>query len=147
LFVSRTFSKAYGLAGLRVGCVLSQAENIAAMRKGQSPYSVNAVAVACAAAAIEDQEYVEDYVAEVLEARGLLLAAFDRLGVRYFPTQANFVLTELGERAKDVIAKLRERDILVRDRSKEREGAVRFTVGNLDQTRWLMSALEEVLTA
>jgi histidinol-phosphate/aromatic aminotransferase/cobyric acid decarboxylase-like protein len=56
-------------------------------------------------------------------------------------------LTELGERAKDVIAKLRERDILVRDRSKEREGAVRFTVGNLDQTRWLMSALEEVLTA
>jgi histidinol-phosphate aminotransferase len=147
LFVSRTFSKAYGLAGLRVGCVLSQAENIAAMRKGQSPYSVNAVAVACAAAAIEDQEYVEDYVAEVLEARGLLLAAFDRLGVRYFPTQANFVLTELGERAKDVIAKLRERDILVRDRSKEREGAVRFTVGNLDQTRWLMSALEEALTA
>ena len=147
LFVSRTFSKAYGLAGLRVGCVLSQPENIAAMRKGQSPYSVNTLGIACAMAAIEDLDYVEEYVAEVLEARKLLLEALDRLGVRYFPTEANFVLTEMGERAKDVIAKLRDRDILVRDRSKEREGAVRLTVGNLGQTDWLISALEEALAS
>jgi histidinol-phosphate aminotransferase len=147
LFVSRTFSKTYGLAGLRVGVVLSQPENVAAMRKGQSPYSVNAVGVACALAAIEDLDYVEDYVAEVLAARERLLAALERLGVPYFHTEANFVLTEMGERAKDVIAKLRERDILVRDRSSERAGAVRLTVGNLEQTDWLISALEEALAS
>ncbi len=145
LFVSRTFSKTYGLAGLRMGCVLSQAENIAAMRKGQSPYSVNALAVACAMAAIEDGDYVESYVAEVLEARKRLLAALDRLGVRYYPTEANFVLTQMGARAAEIIAKLRARDILVRDRSKEQPGAVRLTVGSLEQTDWLISALEEAL--
>lgn len=144
LFVSRTFSKAYGLAGLRVGCVLSQAENITAMRKGQSPYSVNALGVACAVAAIQDLDYVEEYVAEVLAARKLLLEALDRFGVRHFPTEANFVLTEMGDRAQEVITRLRERDILVRDRSKERAGTVRLTVGNMEQTEWLISALEEV---
>ncbi|MCB1019406.1 MAG: histidinol-phosphate aminotransferase family protein [Bryobacterales bacterium] len=144
LFVSRTFSKAYGLAGLRVGCILSQAENIAAMRKGQSPYSVNSIAVACALAAIEDSGYVEDYVEEVLDARKLLLDALDRLGIPYFPTEANFVLTTMGDRAKEVVSRLRERDILVRDRSAERPGTVRLTVGNMEQTEWLISALEEI---
>lgn len=144
LFVSRTFSKAYGLAGLRVGCILSQAENIAAMRKGQSPYSVNSLAVACALAAIEDLGYVEDYVNEVLDARTILLQALDRLGIPYFPTEANFVLTQMGERAKEVVARLRERDILVRDRSAERPGTVRLTIGNVEQTEWLISALEEI---
>ena len=80
LFVSRTFSKAYGLAGLRVGCVISSADNIRAMRKGQSPYSVNAVGIQCALAAIEDQDYLQAYVSEALEARSALCAALDRLG-------------------------------------------------------------------
>jgi histidinol-phosphate aminotransferase len=147
LFVSRTFSKAYGLAGLRVGCVLSQAENIAATRKGQSPYSVNALAIECALAAIEDKAYVQAYVTEVLEARTKLLAALDRLGIPHFPTEANFVLTELGGRDKQVIATLRERGILVRSRSSERAGAVRFTVGNRVQTDKLIQVLEEVCAA
>ena len=57
------------------------------------------------------------------------------------------MLAEMGERAKNVIAKLRDRDILVRDRSKERAGSVRLTVGNLEQTDWLISALEEALAS
>ena len=120
---------------------------MAMVRKGQSPYSVNSLGVVCALAAIQDLDYIENYVNEVLDARKLLLEALDRFGVKYFPTEANFVLTEMGDRAQEVIGKLRERDILVRDRSKERAGTVRLTVGNVEQTEWLISVLEEVFAA
>jgi histidinol-phosphate aminotransferase len=147
LFVSRTFSKAFGLAGLRVGCLLSQPENIAVVRKGQSPYSVNSLGVLCASEAIEDQEYVRSYVRDVLEAREILLQGLGELGVRFYPTQANFVLTEFGDRAAQVCAALRERGILVRDRSAELPGTVRITVGTKSQTGKLLAALGEVLAA
>jgi histidinol-phosphate aminotransferase len=98
LFVSRTFSKAFGLAGLRVGCLLSQAENITSVRKGQSPYSVNSLGVLCASEAVEDQDYVRAYVRDVLEAREILLSGLSRLGVRFYPTQANFVLADATAR-------------------------------------------------
>ena len=147
LFVSRTFSKAFGLAGLRVGCLVSQAENVAIMRKGQSPYSVNSLGILCATEAIEDQEYVRSYVREVLEAREILLAGLREFGLRLFPTNANFVLVEFGERAAAVCQGLRERGILVRDRSAELPGTVRITVGTRSQVGKLLAALGEVLAA
>jgi histidinol-phosphate aminotransferase len=147
LFVSRTFSKAFGLAGLRIGCLLSQAKNIAVVRKGQSPYSVNSLGVLCASEAIEDHEYVRSYVRDVLEAREILLAGLSGLGVPFYPTQANFVLVDLGEGAARVCESLRERGILVRDRSGELPGTVRITVGTKAQTAKLLGALQEVLGA
>ncbi len=147
LFLSRTFSKAYGLAGLRVGCVISSPENIQAMRKGQSPYSVNAVGIQCALAAIEDQEYVNAYVGEVIEARGTLCAALDRLGVERYPTDANFVLAQFGDDEERVCREMRERGMLLRSRAKEIPGAVRITVGDKAQTAELIAALEQTLQA
>ena len=145
IFVSRTFSKAYGMAGLRIGCLLSQAENIAAVAKGQSPYSVNAVAAACALEAIDDQEYLRDYVREVLEARTLICEGLDRLSIAHYPSCANFVLAQLGERSKEVCGNLRERGILIRDRGHEIPGAVRITAGSKEQARRFLTVLEEVL--
>lgn len=145
LVVSRTFSKAYGLAGLRVGCVISSAENIRAMRKGQSPYSVNAVGIQCALAAIEDQDYLSSYVGGVLEARAELCAALERLGVKHYPSQANFVLAQFGDDDERVCREMRERGMLLRSRAKEIAGAVRITVGDKAQTAQLIVALEETL--
>ncbi len=147
LFVSRTFSKTYGLAGLRVGCLLSQAENIRSMRKGQSPYSINSLGILCALEAIEDQEYLSAYVGEVLKARERLCRGLRRLGIPYYPSEANFVLATFGEQAAAVCARLREKGILVRDRSAELPGTVRITVGKLKQMRTLLTALEEVLAS
>jgi histidinol-phosphate aminotransferase len=144
LFVSRTFSKVYGLAGLRAGCIFSQQQNIEALHKGQSPYSVNVVAALAACEAVQDQEYVRSYVEETLAARNLLCEGLGRLGIRYFPSQANFVLFEAGSRAAQVRERLRERGVLVRDRSYELPGCVRVTVGTRDQVRQFLAALEEI---
>lgn len=144
LFVSRTFSKVYGMAAMRLGCLFSQAGNIAFLHKAQSPYSVNSLAVLAAQAAIRDTGYIENYVAEVLAAREILCVALERLKIPYVPSAANFVLIRAGKRALEIRDHLRERNILVRDRSYEAAGCVRVTVGTREQTRRLLGALEEI---
>ncbi|HWR49510.1 MAG TPA: histidinol-phosphate transaminase [Bryobacteraceae bacterium] len=144
LFVSRTFSKVFGLAGMRFGCLFSQPENIAYMHKAQSPYSVNSVAVMAARAAIRDREYIDSFVAEVLAARDVLRSGLDRLGIRYFPTEANFVLMEIGPRAIEIRDRLRDAGVLVRDRSYEIAGCVRVTVGTREQVGRFLAELENI---
>ena len=141
LFVSRTFSKAYGMAAMRVGCLFSNEHNMTAIRKGQSPYSVNSVGVAAALAAIRDQGYVKRYVADVLASRAMLCQELDRVGWSYFPSDANFVLVRFGSDARRVRDALAAQGILVRDRSYELAGCVRITVGTKAQTRKLVRAL------
>jgi histidinol-phosphate aminotransferase len=144
LFVCRTFSKVFGMAAMRLGCLFSHEANIAYLHKAQSPYSVNSLAVMAARAAVEDRGYIEGYVAEVLAARELLCVGLERLGITYVPSSANFVLGHFGVRAIEVRDALRGQGILVRDRSYEAPGCVRITVGTREQTRRLLAALEEV---
>jgi histidinol-phosphate aminotransferase len=141
LFVCRTFSKVFGMAAMRLGCLFSHAANIAYLRKAQSPYSVNSLAVEAAQAAVEDRAYIEHYVAEVLAARELLCLGLEKLGIRYVPSSANFVLGHFGKRAIEVRDALRGHGILVRDRSYEAPGCVRITVGTRAQTRRLLEKL------
>jgi histidinol-phosphate aminotransferase len=147
LFVSRTFSKVFGMAGLRLGCLFSQPANIEYLHKAQSPYSVNSLAVLAAQAAVSDTDYVRDYVAEVLASREMLCAGLDKLGITYVPSAANFVLGRFGSRAIEVRDRLRDQAILVRDRSYEAAGCVRITAGTREQTRRLLVALEEIWKA
>jgi histidinol-phosphate aminotransferase len=144
LIVCRTFSKVFGMAAMRLGCLFSHPANIAFMHKAQSPYSVNALAVRAAQAAVADRQYIETYVAEVLAARELLCVGLEKLGIGYVPSSGNFVLGHFGKRAIEVRDALRGRAILVRDRSYEAPGCVRITVGTREQTRALLTALEEV---
>jgi histidinol-phosphate aminotransferase len=145
LFVCRTFSKVFGMAGMRLGCLFSHPANIEFLHKAQSPYSVNSLAVMAAQAAVEDTAYVENYVAEALAARELLCLGLEKLGIRYIPSSANFVLARFGARAIEVRDRLRAESILVRDRSYEVPGCVRITAGTREQTRTLLSALEAIL--
>jgi histidinol-phosphate aminotransferase len=144
LFVSRTFSKVYGMAALRMGCLFSQASNVKYLHKAQSPYSVNALAAIAAEAAVSDKQYIEDYVTEALAAREMLEAGLEKLGIEYVPGTANFVLGYFGSRAVEIRDALREKAILVRDRSYEIPGGVRITVGTREQTRRVLAELEQV---
>jgi histidinol-phosphate aminotransferase len=146
LFVSRTFSKVYGMAAMRCGCLFSCAENVEWLKKAQSPYSVNMLAAVAARAAINDREYIASYVGEVLAARELACVGFERLGIRYFPSQANFVLFHAGDRAIPIRDALRERGVLVRDRSYELPGCVRVTIGTREQVQRFLSELEKLWT-
>jgi histidinol-phosphate aminotransferase len=144
LFVCRTFSKVFGMAAMRLGCLFSHEANIHYLHKAQSPYSVNALAVLAAQAAAGDTAYVETYVAEVLAARELLCVGLEKLGIAYVPSSANFVLGHFGKRAIEVRDALRDHAILVRDRSYEAPGCVRITVGTREQTRTLLAELERI---
>jgi histidinol-phosphate aminotransferase len=141
LFVSRTFSKVYGMAAMRMGCVFSQAPNIACLHKAQSPYSVNSLAAIAAKEAVQDSAYVTNYVTEVLAARELLCYGLEKLGIPYTPSSANFVLGHFGARAIEIRDALRGRAILVRDRSYEIPGGVRITVGTSEQTQRVLDEL------
>jgi histidinol-phosphate aminotransferase len=145
LFVSRTFSKAYGMAAMRCGCLFSSAENMQWIRKSQSPYSVNAMAAVAARAAVEDQDFVASYVSEVAAARELVCGGLERMGIRYFPSSANFVLFDAGDRAREICTTLRERGVLVRDRSYEIPGCVRVTIGTREQAARFLDELKELV--
>ncbi len=147
LFVSRTFSKVYGMAALRVGCLFSCADNMAAIHKSHSPYSVNYLAAIAAKAAVEDTAFLRNFVTEILAAREVLTAGMERIGVPYVPSQANFVLMHVGPKAQQICDKLSAEGILVRNRSYEIPGCVRVTVGTQDQTRRFLAAFEPLWKA
>jgi histidinol-phosphate aminotransferase len=144
LFVSRTFSKTYGMASMRLGCLFSDAANVSFMRKAQSPYSVNMLAALAARVAIHDREYISSYVTEVLAARERLYTGLDQLGIPFYRSEGNFVLVRFGTRAAEVRDKLAASGVLVRDRSYELTGSVRVTVGTRQQTEQFLSELEQI---
>jgi histidinol-phosphate aminotransferase len=147
LFVARTFSKAYGLAGLRIGILAGDAAQIAMVRRVASPYNVNSVALAVLPEALRDQGHIEQYVSEVRRGREVLQQELGALGLRYWPSRANFVLVQVGSAYAEFIQALRTRGILVRDRHTDPgcDGCVRLTVGSFEHTRTLIVALREVV--
>ena len=147
LFVARTFSKAYGLAGLRIGILTGDSREIAMVRRVASPYNVNAVALAVLPEAMRDQEYVKKYVAEVQHGRGMLERELRTLGLHYWPSRANFVLVRVGPAHAEFVQAFRARGILVRSRNSDPgcEGCVRLTVGSNEHTRILITALRDVI--
>jgi histidinol-phosphate aminotransferase len=149
LIVARTFSKAYGLAGLRLGLLAGPVELMRWIKRVLSPYSVNSLALACLPPALEDAAYLNWYVSEVLEARTEFEAALDAAGVRRWPSRANFVLVEIGAQHKEFTRLMSARGVLVRDRSSDPgcDGCVRITIGTREQMRQAVAALKEALAA
>jgi histidinol-phosphate aminotransferase len=147
LIVTRTFSKTAGLAGLRLGCLFVNRETAAVMRKAQSPYPVNIAALAAGEAAIDDRKFIARTVREVRAGRRELERGLAQLGVQWFPSGGNFLLVRFGKRAKEIVAGLARKGILLRDRSSDfgGEGYVRITLGTLAQTRLLLAELGRML--
>lgn len=149
LIVGRTFSKSYGLAGLRVGAVVSSPPALDPIRRVVPPYSLNAFAAAALPVAIADRGYCAWYCAQAAESRAILTDACSRLGLRTWPSAANFMLVNVGPDVARVVAALAARGIRVRDRSPEHgcAGCIRITAGLVEDTRRAAAALEEVLCA
>ena len=149
LMMARTFSKAYGLAGLRLGLLAGPVELMRWVKRVLSPYSVNSLALACLPPALEDAAYLDWYVGEVLAARAEFETALEAAGVRRWPSRANFVLVEIGARHKEFTRLMSATGVLVRDRSSDSgcDGCVRITIGTREQMRQAALALNKTLAA
>jgi histidinol-phosphate aminotransferase len=145
--VGRTFAKAYGLAGLRLGALVAAPPALDLIRPAIGVYSVNVVSVVAIEAALEDQAFIQDYLRQVLESKALVYEACDRLGLQYWKSDANFVLVRVGDAAPRVVADAAARGIYLRDRSSEPGcgGCIRITTGIVEHTRKGLAVLEEVL--
>ncbi len=149
ILVARTFSKAYGLANLRVGLIAGPTALMQHLRKASSPYNVNGIALAAVKASIGDTEYIDWYVTQMREGRARIERALDNMKVPYWRSHANFVLMHIGPRHKEFVQGMRDRGVLVRDRSSDPglAGCVRITVGVEDQTTTGIAALRDTLAA
>jgi histidinol-phosphate aminotransferase len=144
LIVARTFSKAYGLANLRVGMLVGNAELLKYVRKVSSPYNVNGVALDCLPVALADEEYVAWYSEQVRVGRGRMMKGLHELGVPFFTSHANFVLMNIGPKHKEFVAAMRAHGVLLRDRSTDPgcDGFVRITIGLEEHVTRGLAALE-----
>jgi histidinol-phosphate aminotransferase len=147
LVVARTFSKAYGLANLRVGILVGSAELLRYLRKVSSPYNVNGVALDCLSVAIKDEAYLTWYVEQVRVGRERMMGGLVELGVPFFPSEANFVLMKIGSKHKELVAAMRKHGVLLRDRSTDPgcDGFVRITIGVEDHVTRGLEALRASL--
>jgi len=149
LVVGRTFSKAYGLAGLRAGALIADPATLEPMRRIVPPYSLNAWAAAALPAAAADTAYRDWYVGQAAQSRRKLAAMCARLGLQTWTSAGNFILVRVGAHAPAIVAALGAKGIRVRDRSTETgcEGCIRVTAGLVDDTDRLIPAFEEVICA
>ncbi|HKD82834.1 MAG TPA: histidinol-phosphate transaminase [Candidatus Angelobacter sp.] len=144
LFIARTFSKAYGLAGLRLGVMAGDKQQISVLRRMASPFNINAFAMECLAEALADREFVNAYVNQVRAGRVWLQRELEQLNFKCWPSQANFILCRFGEPKKAVLDGLRARGIALRDRP-DCQGCARITIGTPAEMQRLVAALKQVL--
>jgi histidinol-phosphate aminotransferase len=147
LIVARTFSKAYGLANLRLGMLAGNPELLRYIRKVASPYNVNGVALACLPAALEDEAYVRWYADQVKSGRERMAAGLRELGVPFFESHANFILMQIGPKHAELVKAMRDHGVLLRDRSTDPgcDGFVRITIGIEEHVTRGLAALKTCL--
>ena len=146
--ILHTFSKAYGLAGLRVGYGIMRPEIAALLNRVRSPFNVNLPAQAAAAAALGDTDHVARTVALNAQGRDYFYAEFERMGLAYVPSEGNFVLVDVGRDARAVFEALQHKGVIVR--SAHGMGLphhIRVTTGTMPQNQRFIAALQEVLAS
>lgn len=144
VLIGRTFSKAYGLAGMRIGAMVGRPDLLEPIRQAMPVFNLNVVAVQALRAALEDNEFRPWYVSQATESKRRLYAALDRVGLRYWKSAANFVLVDGGVRAREIVDGLIAEGVLVRDRSHDPYCAncFRVTAGVVEHTEKAIAVLE-----
>ena len=149
LVVGRTFAKAHGLAGLRIGALIGHPGTIADIRSRQPPYAVNAVAACALVAALEDRDATARTVAAARASKDRIYDWCHARGLTYWPSEANFVLVRLGPAVSAIVDAMAERGVLIRDRSTAPgcAGCARIAASVVEHTEECLAALDAVLPA
>ena len=146
LIVTRTFSKAYGLAGLRVGYGVSSPQIIKYMEAVREPFNVNSLAQAGAVAALKDKEFLARSKKAVREGKKYLYSELKSMGVRYVPSVTNFILMELGAIAGEAAERLLKKGVIVRNMKAWGLGNfIRVTVGKDAENKRFIRELKRII--
>ena len=145
LFVARTFSKAYGLAGMRLGVLAGPAEQISVLRRMCPPFNVNVFALECLEEALADRNFVQAYVDQVRSTRDWLRQELELLGFKCWRSHTNFLLAEFGDMKDKILAGMQALGIALRDRP-DCPGCVRISVGTQAEMDRVLAVLEQILS-
>lgn len=144
IFITRSFSKDFALAGMRLGCVISNEENIQNLKKVISPFSVNALAMKAGIAAVDDAQYFYNIREEINTSKEDLKNYFEKLNANVYPSNANFLLVDFKEKAEFIYTKLRKENIAVKlfKKGSLLENHIRITIPTKDGVERIKKALE-----
>lgn len=144
VFITRSFSKDFALAGLRLGYIISHAENIVSLRKFFSPYNVSNISVKAGLAALDDLGHFDKVKSELEESKKLLTAEFEKLGAKVYNSKSNFICADFGQKAEFVYKKLLQNKIKVKffDKTPLLENCCRIGIPKLENAKKLIKALE-----
>ena len=144
LFVTRTFSKAYGLAGVRLGVLAGHAEQIGLLRRIAPPFNINVFALECLAEALDDREFVQTYVNQVRRTREWLRGELEKMGFKCWPSETNFLLAYFGELRLQILQGMEAQGIALRDRP-DCEGCLRISIGTQQEMDRVLAVLKKIV--
>jgi histidinol-phosphate aminotransferase len=143
LFIAKTFSKAAGLAGLRLGAVIARRDSLALVRRALPPFPVNAAALAAGVAAVRERRTIERYIRETKRLRDWFTFELKRRNVRVLPSACNFLLADFGSAGPALFGRLTRNGILIRERSKDLgPGFARVTIGTQKELQGFLRILD-----
>jgi len=145
IFITRSLSKDYALAGLRFGYIISSQKNIEYIKRLIRPYSVNIAAVKAACAAVDDKEYINSVVSDIKTAKNMLIEALTPMAVKIYPSNANFLLVDFGDKAEFIYKKLLKSGIIVKNfgKKKDLENCLRITIPPVKDAEYLINTLKQ----
>ena len=145
LFVARTFSKAAGLASLRLGGVIARRDSLELVRRAMPPYPINLAGLAGAVAAVGDQKTMRTHIREILKTREWFAGELQESGARTFPSAGNFLLADFGASGPALFVRLEKKGILLRDRTKAiAPGFVRIGIGTRREMELLVREIRRL---
>jgi histidinol-phosphate aminotransferase len=145
LFIARTFSKAAGLAALRLGAVIANADSLSYLRRAMPPFAVNLAALVAAEAAVRDRAAIRRYVAGIRRSREWFAGELRKLGVKTFASAGNFLLANFGLGGPQLFQRLEHEGILVRERTHDLgPGFVRITIGTPAEMKLLLKKIKQL---
>lgn len=143
LIILRTFSKAYGLASLRVGYGIASPEIIELLNKVRNPFNVNSLAQLAAIASLKDQDFVKHSVSVNQKSRAYMYDEFEKMGISFLPTQANFIMFDAGRPSDVLFQELQKYGFIIRPAFGV-PNWVRVTLGTLEQMKDFVTLLKKI---
>lgn len=142
LLIMRTFSKAYGLAGIRVAYTIGKKEILENINKVRGPFNVNSLAQVAALAAIDDEEFLKKSYDANLEGKNYLYEEFEKMNLKYVPSETNHIFVNIGKNGQEAFVEMQKRGVIIRPMAGD---FIRVSIGTMEENKLFIEKLKEVI--